>query len=50
MWLVPDVSTGQATGWLADQGAGQGLPGRDQPSPGATVNAGTPRGSHHVLG
>jgi hypothetical protein len=26
-------------GWLADQGADQGIPGRDQPARGATVDA-----------
>jgi hypothetical protein len=25
--------------WLADQGTGQGIPGRDQPARGATVDA-----------
>lgn len=25
--------------WLADQGTGQGIPGCDQPAPGATVDA-----------
>ena len=25
--------------WLADQGTGQGIPGRDQPAPSATVDA-----------